>query len=113
MKGYLSPWLSKNAIKQDGPMALNGLLVPRQAMAIACAVLGLLYVVEAVLFFIAIIINVIRDPDWGLLVDYSIDTGFDLLVGIVLIVGAARIAEFVVWLRSAGVSATATKRDNA
>ncbi len=104
---WIASWLSKRAIRNDGRISLSGPMAPKHAMIIACSVIGLVYTIFGVQELIWLVISFARTPDVGLLVDYGITSGFKLLVGVVMIAGAVRISEFIIWLRFAG-----TKRGN-
>ena len=97
---WKADFLAKLAIGVDGPISINGGVVPEQILSIAIGIFGISYVVYGITNFLWIWIAFVLHQD-----SYPpvIHTAVNLLIGFVLLIGAGRIAGFVMWLRTAGI----------
>jgi predicted RNA-binding Zn-ribbon protein involved in translation (DUF1610 family) len=91
--------LAKLAIGVDGPISINGGVVPEQIISIAIGIFGISYTVYGITNFLWIGVAFVLQQDSYPQVTLA---AVHLVIGSFLLVGAGRIASFVMWLRVAG-----------
>jgi predicted RNA-binding Zn-ribbon protein involved in translation (DUF1610 family) len=99
--------LAQRAIRTDGPLSLSGHLISHQLMAVALGIIGVLYIIYGITGSAWAMMQIIMDLN-NAMHGYSIvNAALNLVIGCVLLLGATRIANAVLWLRTVG-----TKRED-
>lgn len=99
--------LARWAIRSDGPVSLSGRLISHQMMSVALGIIGVLYIIYGITGTVWAMMQIILDMDNGYQSYSTVNAALNLVIGGVLLFGAGRIANAVLWLRTVG-----TKRED-
>lgn len=100
---FKADWLARITLKQDGPLLITGRLVARQAMSVAMGIIGVLYLLSGISAAVWMGANYLLDFDPDYLKISSVGALLNLVIGLILLFGATRIAKAFLWLRTAGL----------
>lgn len=95
--------LARQTIKTDGPISLSGRILPHQIMSVALGIIGIIYLIDGVAGVGRILAAFLIDVDDLYIRASLIYVAMDLLIGGVLLIGAGRLSQFVMWLRTVGI----------
>ena len=94
--------LARWAIRADGPVSLSGHLISHQLMSVALGIIGVIYTIYGITGTIWAMMQILMDSDHNLQSYSTVNAALNLVIGCVLLLGATRIANAILWLRTVG-----------
>lgn len=93
---------ARMAIRSDGPISLSGTILPVQIMSVALCIIGVIYIIYAVTGCVWILEGFLFEQRQQYMRTSLLTSAMNLVIGVVLLVGAGQLSGFLIWLRTVG-----------